>query len=87
MNKLQQGAQFIEGHFNNALSNVGLLPNDMEQLAKSRFDQCLTCHSTPKPYSNEPGPGLRNNQYCNQCGCDMLAKTKAISATCPAGRW
>ncbi|MCE2936671.1 MAG: hypothetical protein ACK5WO_00145 [Cyclobacteriaceae bacterium] len=80
--------QIIEGHGNKVLDKLGLLPADLKALSDQRFNQCTTCHTDPRPDNpSQTGPGLRNNQYCNSCGCDMLAKTKVIAAKCPIGRW
>lgn len=94
MSEIKQIGQIIEGHFNKALDKVGMLPDDTKQLSELRFTDCLICHLTPAPQPNVGlittggnGPGLRNEKYCKACGCDMLAKTKVITATCPIGRW
>jgi hypothetical protein len=80
--------QIIQGHTNKALSAVGLLGSELEKLSGLRFADCLLCDTQPQP--NNPqlkGPGLRENKYCNSCGCDMVAKTKVKDAECPIGRW
>lgn len=80
--------QIIEGHFNKLLDKAGALPEDTKNLSELRFADCLLCAHRPHPQKpTENGPGLRDNKYCNSCGCDMEAKTKVISATCPIGRW
>jgi len=63
----------------------GVTPLDMlnpmtkhvsEDLAKKRFDTCLSC------------PELINiTKQCKKCGCFMAAKTKLEAAKCPLGKW
>jgi hypothetical protein len=63
----------------------GVTPLDMlnpntklvsEDLAKQRFDTCLSC------------PELINiTKQCKKCGCFMSAKTKLEAAKCPLGKW
>lgn len=67
--------QIIEGHGNNLLSKAGMLPEDMEAIAKQRMDIC------------EPCENFTLGRTCKKCGCFMPAKTKAIKATCPIGKW
>lgn len=90
MSGIQQVGQIIQGHFNKALDRAGVLPADLKQLADLRFQQCTTCHVDPvRPLRDaKPGPGLAaDGKTCNHCACDMTAKTKVLSAACPAGRW
>lgn len=67
--------QIVEGHTNNLLSKAGMLPEDMEALANQRLDVCKTCEK------------FTASQTCAQCGCFMPAKTKALKAKCPLGKW
>ena len=88
MSDFKQIGQIIEGHFNKYLDKAGMLPDDTKKLGELRFADCLLCASLPHPQKkNENGPGLRDDKYCNSCGCDMEAKTKVITAKCPIGRW
>jgi hypothetical protein len=75
MDNIKTIGRLIEGHFNNALDKVGLLPDDTKALGKIRFEKCSACES------------LRNNRYCGRCGCDMQAGTKVIDVKCPVGKW
>jgi hypothetical protein len=80
--------QIVQGHTNNALSAVGLLGSELDKLSELRFADCLLCDTQPHPKdASRKGPGLRDGKTCNQCGCNMLAKTKVKDATCPIGRW
>ncbi|MFN5170002.1 MAG: hypothetical protein ACK5DD_10265 [Cyclobacteriaceae bacterium] len=80
--------QIMEGHFKKTIDKVGLLPEETKKLSEIRFAACTTCDTTPHPtVPSQNGPGLRDNQYCRACGCDMQAKTKVIEAKCPIGRW
>lgn len=83
-----QIGMIIEGHFNKVIDKVGLLPDETKKMSDLRFADCLLCAHTPRPNdTNTKGPGLRDNKYCNACGCDMEAKTTVKEATCPIGRW
>ncbi len=93
MSDFKQIGQIIEGHSNKMLSKAGMLSDELEKLSELRFADCLLCHLTPAPQeatiitTGGNGPGLRDEKYCKACGCDMDAKTKVKSATCPIGRW
>lgn len=88
MSSFKTIAQILEGHANKALGKVGLLPEDTLKLSEIRFAHCLFCHLTPRPAPGVGnGPGMREEKYCNACGCDMEAKTKVIDAKCPIERW
>ena len=88
MSAAKQIGHIIEGHFNKYLDKVGALPDDTKKLSELRFADCLLCAHTAHPTNkNTNGPGLRDEKYCNSCGCDMTAKTKVITAKCPIGRW
>lgn len=98
-NKLKTISHIIEGHLNNTLDKVGMLPEDTKALGDIRFEKCERCDTTPHPASPPSpegegkrsdvffGPGLRAGRFCNSCGCDMQAKTKVVDAKCPIGRW
>ena len=47
-----------------------------EEVAKERFDICLSCPELVKITSQ-----------CKECGCIMSAKTKLPNASCPLGKW
>lgn len=80
--------QILQGHTNNALDKVGLLADEVKKQADLRFADCLLCDTQPHPgRPGQNGPGLRDQKYCNSCGCNMLAKTKVPDAKCPIGRW
>lgn len=88
MSDIKTIAQIIQGHTNKALANVGLLDEDVKKMADLRFADCLLCEHTPHPTNpGQNGPGLREQKYCKNCSCDMMAKTKVPSAKCPIGRW
>jgi hypothetical protein len=92
MSDFKQIGQIMEGHFNNLLHKAGAPPDDTARLSELRMADCLLCEHTPHPTKpGQTGPGLLNGKYCNKerggCGCDMHAKSKVISATCPIGRW
>lgn len=63
----------------------GVTPLDMlnpntkraeDNLAKQRFDMCLSCPEL-----------IKLTVQCKKCGCFMAAKTKLESAKCPIGKW
>lgn len=78
--KLKQLGQIIEGHANNLLGKAGMLEGDTKAIAEQRFEICKSCIVKEKPC-------LSQNLTCCMCGCYMPAKTKAISAKCPLGKW
>jgi hypothetical protein len=47
-----------------------------EELAKSRFDVCLSCTELT-PHTHQ----------CKQCGCFMALKTKLVVSKCPLKKW
>ncbi len=54
--------------------NVIIKNQFAEELAQQRGEVCLQCeHKTPAT--------------CGLCGCPLVAKQRALDATCPDGRW
>lgn len=72
--------QIIEGHFYKAISKTGLADIEVETLATMRLKICGDCTKDGKPC-------LSDSKHCCRCGCDMEAKSRAINAHCPLGKW
>jgi hypothetical protein len=74
MKELSNPIHIIEGHLNRAISGTPLANTEVEQLSAMRMARCNAC------------PELVNS-HCRICGCNMHAKTRALSATCPKRLW
>lgn len=62
------------GWFNTMRSALGILPPDIEEMAKDRLDVCNTCD-------------IRNGYFCGSCGCPLIAITKTPNKNCPLKKW
>lgn len=73
--------QIIEGHINKALSATPLASTEIEALSAQRITHCNECKH------DDGSSCLSPSQTCCRCGCDMQAKTRAVNAKCPVGKW
>jgi hypothetical protein len=74
--------QIIEGWRNKIIPPKDLRET-IEQVSKERLSICDTCvfhsknHSTP----------LRPDVHCTNCGCNLDAKSRCLSCSCPKNKW
>ncbi len=72
--------QIAEGFINLAKKKLGILPNEIKELAETRFAICLQCEDLDKEGKDCKLVGL--TECCKHCGCYMPAKVKALEAVC-----
>jgi hypothetical protein len=59
--------------------------DDVEMIAKMRFQECKLCPFNDREGSSCAVPG--SAPCCSKCGCSLGLKIRALSASCPVGRW
>tara|TARA_B100001778_G_C18489445_1_gene584354 strand:+ start:414 stop:836 length:423 start_codon:yes stop_codon:yes gene_type:complete len=59
--------------------------DDVEMVAKMRFQECKLCPFNDKAGTSCAVPGTQ--PCCSECGCSLGLKLRALSASCPVGRW
>jgi hypothetical protein len=81
----------IIGAFNNidqileGVKNKIFKKKDIEEIADVRWLQCVVC-----PELDEKGDKCAVSVIapcCGACGCSIGLKIRALSASCPKGRW
>ena len=72
--------KILEGVKNNIFKK-----EDVEQIAKLRWQQCSIC-----PALDETGDKCAVNgtqPCCADCGCSLGIKLRSLSSDCPKGKW
>ena len=69
--------QIIEG-----ITNAVIRDETVEKVAQLRMDVCNEC-----PSKGDECLVVGTAPCCNECGCSLSFKTKALSAECPLGKW
>ena len=72
--------QILEG-----VKNKIFKKKDVEDIADLRWMQCVTC-----PSLDEKGTTCAVNgtqPCCADCGCSLGLKLRALSSSCPQGKW
>ena len=64
------------------IKNSVVRDNYVEDVAAKRLAVCDVCPSKGDK-CEVPGTG----PCCNECGCSLAFKTRALSAECPLGEW
>ncbi len=72
--------QISEGIKNNIFKT-----EDVEAVAKLRWMECKVCPLLDEKGSSCAMPG--SQPCCSDCGCAMKFKLRALSSSCPKGRW
>jgi len=81
----------IIGAFNNmdkimeGVKNKIFKRDDVEQIADIRWMQCLNCPSLDEKGDKCAVPTTQ--PCCADCGCSLGLKLRALSSSCPKGRW
>jgi nucleoid DNA-binding protein len=68
--------------------NSVFVKQTVEEIAKQRTVICKGCSLNSdhqKKYNNYKT--LRPDFHCTDCGCDLHLKTRALSQSCPKGKW
>lgn len=69
--------QIIEG-----ITNAVIRDETVEKVAQLRMDMCNEC-----PSKGDECLVVGTAPCCNECGCSLSFKTRALSADCPLGKW
>lgn len=72
-------------------TNLAFPNEEVEKIAIARADVCARCpfavktglYSVVKDSRTVTIQGMK----CTQCGCNLSAKVRSISDTCPVGKW
>lgn len=75
--------KIFEG-FKNRLAPSSAKREDIEKMAAERLQICRQC---PSNSTNNGYQGLRCDEHCTICGCNLAAKTRSPSSKCPIGKW
>jgi len=70
----------MEGIKNRVFTN-----NEVEEIAKIRWDICTRCRNFDTIGSSCAVPGTA--PCCSDCGCILNLKVRSMSASCPIGEW
>lgn len=73
---MQQSKEIYEGFRNLIKAKLSLSDEDIENMARLRYNICLECKSRKK-ISN----------ICGECGCYLPAKTRSETSECPLKYW
>ncbi len=65
-----------DGYYRLAQAALGILPEDIAEVAATRYATCLQCENMRHDIGK-----------CSICGCILKAKTKAMEEECPIGLW
>jgi hypothetical protein len=72
--------QIVEG-----VKNKVFKKEDVEQIADLRWSYCVTC---PELDSKGDKCAVNGTQpCCGDCGCSLGLKLRALSSSCPKGKW
>jgi hypothetical protein len=76
--------QIIQG-----IANSVFKKEDVEEIAKQRYDVCVNCHLHLSDGEGCTVPGTHPccNEKLGGCGCSLYIKTRALSSECPLGKW
>ena len=81
--------QILEGWGNLIKDKIGTLHPPIKAVAEQRLKHCDRC-SIRKGNVCDPNQTITSvitNKPVKGCGCNIAAKTLAMSASCPAGKW
>jgi hypothetical protein len=72
--------QILEG-----VKNKIFKKEDVEDIANVRWMQCLNCESLDEKGNKCAVKGTQ--PCCADCGCSLGLKLRALSSSCPKGKW
>jgi len=70
-------SQILEG-----IKNAMIRDEFVEDVSKHRYDICNKCES-----KGDKCVVIGTSPCCNECGCSLAFKTRALSTECPLGKW
>ena len=74
-------AHIYEGWRNNLIPPKELRET-IESVSKERLAICDVC-----VFHSKNGTSMRPDAYCLDCGCNLDAKSKCLSCSCPKNKW
>lgn len=69
--------QIFEG-----ITNAVIRDEFVEDVARVRMEICNAC-----PTKGDECVVIGTAPCCNECGCSLIFKTRALSTECPQGKW
>lgn len=69
--------QIVEG-----ITNAVIRDEYIESVSRVRMEICNTC-----PSNGNECVVIGTSPCCNECGCSLAFKTRALSTECPLGKW
>lgn len=71
-------SEIQEGYENLNKKYLGIADPNIERLSEQRYNEC----------KKEPCEFFDNNiKFCDECNCDLEAKTRAPKSRCRIGKW
>ena len=79
------------GHIVSGFANLSFPNKNVEEVAMKRAEICGECPSAVKTgvYSIVRDSRTQKIQgmMCDECGCNLSAKVRSVSDSCPLGKW
>ena len=69
--------QILEG-----ITNSVIRDEHVEEVSRLRMELCNAC-----PSKGTECVVIGTDPCCNECGCSLAFKTRALSTECPLGKW
>lgn len=85
--------KFSIKHIIEGIGNSIFVKDEVEKIAKARYEICSTCPKNSKNKDEEffdPGKyysSLRPDEHCSGCACNLHAKTRSLHTSCPLDKW
>jgi len=81
--------QILEGWGNLIKDSLGALHPPIKAVAIERLKHCANCDIRKKNVCdpNQTTLHVSTKKPVKGCGCNIAAKTLAMAAACPAGKW
>ena len=74
------------GQIAQGIKNNIFKQDDIEEIAKMRWLECKVCPLLDREGKSCAG-GVSQKPCCSDCGCGLKYKLRALSSSCPKGRW
>lgn len=84
INKLLKGVQNISQVYEGVKNNIWK-DEYIEIVAGDRYDICKGCDQLDLKGGDCAAPGTQ--PCCSSCGCGLAFKVRALSTSCPLGKW
>ena len=71
---IQKFKNIIKGFTNFLKAKADVADEEVEELAKLRYSQCMRCPE-------------KKGENCGACGCVLGAKVRVLEESCPLNKW